>query len=103
MAKMSRGSQESGVGSQESVVRSREKQRQDPSATLGMSSCRGLRFRVTDLTGGLIHPSFKASLAESRIIARKQCSLADLCPRIKRIRVSDDLAEISEMDQAPLD
>src|SRR5215472_1398888 len=68
-----------------------------------MASCCGLRFRMSDLTGGLIQPSFVASLAESRVIARKQCFLADFRSRVTSIWISDDFAGIFERGQAAPD
>ncbi len=40
-------------------------------------------------------------LAEPCIIARNQCFLTDLCPRVKRLWVRDDFAGIFECGQAP--
>src|SRR6266851_199862 len=52
---------------------------------------------------GLSEPGFETRFAESCILVRKQCSLAEFCPSVKRFRISDDFAGIFERGQAPPD
>src|SRR5712692_6981642 len=63
----------------------------------------GLRMRTRNLCCELSQPGFETGLAESCVIARNQCSLADFRPRVTRIWVSDDFAGIFECGQAPPD
>src|SRR5260370_38596981 len=62
----------------------------------------GLR-RTRNLCCRLSEPGFETGLAESCVIARNQCSLAEFCPGITRIWVSDDFTGIFECGQAPSD
>src|SRR5206468_5189289 len=63
----------------------------------------GLRMRTRNLCCGLSQPGFETGLAESCVIARKQCSLADFRSRVTRVWISDDFAGIFERGQAPPD
>jgi len=60
-------------------------------------------MRTRNLCYGLSQPGFETGLAESCIIAWKQCSLADLRSVVKRLWVGDDFAGIFERGQAPPD
>src|SRR6266852_6622723 len=59
--------------------------------------------RLGNLCCGLSKPGLETRLAESCVIARNQCSLADSCPRVKRFGISDHFAGIFECCQAPPD
>src|SRR5712692_6664982 len=61
----------------------------------------GLRRRTRNLCCGLSQPGFETGLAESRLIPRKQCSLADFRSRVTRVWISDDFAGIFERGQTP--
>src|SRR5579884_363355 len=50
---------------------------------------------------GLSQPGFETGRAESCVIARQQCSLADFRARVTCVRISDDFAGILERYQAP--
>ena len=60
-------------------------------------------MRTRNLCCGLSEPGFETGLAESGVIARNQCFLADFRSRVKRVWVSDDFAGIFECGQAPPD
>src|ERR1700674_3336989 len=62
----------------------------------------GLR-RTRNLCCGLSQPGFETGLAESCVIARKQCFLADFRSGVTRVWISDDFAGIFERGQAPSD
>src|SRR5579872_179759 len=59
--------------------------------------------RRCNLPGGLTQPGFEAGFAESCVIARNQCSLAEFRSRVTRVGISNDFAEIFERGQAPPD
>src|SRR6266705_6844924 len=61
----------------------------------------GLRLRTRNLCCGLSQPGFETGLAESRVIARKQCFLADFRSIVTGVWISDDFAGIFERGQAP--
>src|SRR5262245_32871037 len=50
---------------------------------------------------GLSKPVFETRLAESCVIARNQCPIADFRPGVKRFRIRDDFAGIFEGGQPP--
>src|SRR5947207_90341 len=52
---------------------------------------------------GLGEPGFETRLAESSVMARNECSLADFRARIKRLWVRDNFAGIFEGGQTPPD
>src|SRR5712671_6642511 len=62
-----------------------------------------LRMRTRNLCCGLSEPGFETGLAESCVIARKQCFLADFRSRVARAWISGDFAGIFEQGQAPPD
>ena len=62
-----------------------------------------LMGRCSRFHRGLPEPGFETRSAESCIRVRKQCSLAELCPGVKRIRISNDFAGIFELGQLPPD
>jgi len=57
-------------------------------------------MRTRNLCCGLSEPDFESRLAESCVLARNQCSLADFRSRIKSIWISNDFAGIFECGQA---
>src|SRR5882762_3339098 len=63
----------------------------------------GLRMRTRNLCCGLSQPGFETGLAESCVIGRNQCSLADFRSRVTRVWISDNFARIFERGQAPPD
>src|SRR5262245_488288 len=63
----------------------------------------GLRMCTRNLCCGLSQPGFEKGLAESCVIARKQCFLGDFRSRVMRAWISDDFAGIFERGQAPPD
>src|SRR5215467_2796995 len=62
----------------------------------GVIDTAGLSMRTRNLCCGLSEPVFETRLAESCVIVRNQCSLADFRPRVKRFWVSDDFAGVFE-------
>ena len=63
----------------------------------------GLRMRTRNLCCGLSQPGFETGLAESCVIARNQCFLAEFRSRVTRVWISDDFAGIFERGQTPPD
>src|SRR5580704_7191912 len=63
----------------------------------------GLRMCIRNLCCGLSEPGFETGLAESCVIARNQCFLANFRSRVTRVWIGDDFAEIFERGQAPPD
>src|SRR5438477_5984839 len=58
-------------------------------------------MRTRNLCCGLSQPGFETGLAESSVIARKQCSLAEFRSSVTRVWISDDFAGVFERGQAP--
>src|SRR5438128_6925659 len=63
----------------------------------------GLRMRTRNLCCGLSQPGFETGLAESCVIARKQCFLADFRSIVTGVWISDDFAGVFQRGQAPPD
>src|SRR5258705_432468 len=60
-----------------------------------------LGVRARNLCCGLSEPGFETGLAESCVLTRHQRLIRDSRPRVKGVRVGDDLAWIFERGQAP--
>jgi hypothetical protein len=61
----------------------------------------GLKIPIRDVVCRLTQPAFETHLAESGIIVRNKCSLAQLPSEEARVQVRDSLSRIVECGEVP--